>query len=319
MNHVQVDLREPTELHIVNGCAEGQILSDITDNTTNDTRGGDASEPAESDFESLTLEQTAKILGTTVEKVKLLIDTNMLCSGETLNGQPTLIAACVRAQAGKSRSSFMQEVKKLISGETRKRLRVPSPAPSTGDMSIQELFDDIAAVDLDETARMIAELQAKVASPSIFSGPADSGDKELVVEGIDRQQITAKNLNSLLENLDFTNIRLEGAMYRVGFLEAKIDALEEQLEEVPELRAKFARSLILENENAGYQKEIEQYHTEKEAHLKEIAQYQCENAEYLKTIAKHETELLEMHSLLDRIRNSWWCRMWCWLTGNGLK
>src|ERR1700735_4325703 len=80
MNHVQVDLREPTGFHIVNDREDGQRQSDITDDTT----GGDGAGSAECDFESLTIDQTAKILGTTVEKVKLLVDNNILCRGETL-------------------------------------------------------------------------------------------------------------------------------------------------------------------------------------------------------------------------------------------
>jgi hypothetical protein len=318
MNHAQVDLREPTELHVVDSCLERQDASDITDNTI--AKG--MSVDGEAEFESLTIDQTATILGASVEKVKLLMENNILCRGESFNGQPSLIAACVRAQAGKSRADFMREVKKLISGENNKRLRVPSPAPLTGEMTVQELFDDIAAVDLNDSARMIAALKAKIALPSISNedpaGSSIDGEKELVVPGINREQITIRNLNSLLENLDFTNVRLEGAMYRVGFLEAKIATLEEQLEEVPELRAKFARSLILERENADFQKEIAQYKLAHVDHQREIAKYQAESAEYLKTIAKHETELLEMHSLLDRIRNSWWCRLWCWMTGNEL-
>lgn len=108
-------------------------------------------------------------------------------------------------------------------------------------------------------------------------------------------------------------------MYRVGFLESKIATLEEQLEELPQLRAKFARFLILERENADYAAEIARHQAEAEGFKKEICQHQSEKTEYLKTIAKQDTELLEMHSLLDRIRNSWWCRLWCWLTGNALK
>lgn len=319
MNHMQMDLREPADLHIVDCCREEEPASgsDITSSTNaRDFHGG-----LDSELESLTIEQTATILGTTVEKVKLLIDNNILCSGEALNGQPTLIAACVRAQAGKSKNSFMKEVKKLISRETGKRLRVPAAAPPSGEMSIQELFDDLASVNLEEKAVVFPQAQARLqrGSDILVEEVSQDSSKSVFVEGIDREQVTAKNLDSLLDNLDFANIRLEGAMYRVGFLESKIATLEEQLEELPQLRAKFARFLILERENADYAAEIARHQAEAEGFKKEICQHQSEKTEYLKTIAKQDTELLEMHSLLDRIRNSWWCRLWCWLTGNALK
>jgi hypothetical protein len=261
------------------------------------------------EVEQLTVEQASKILGVSEERVKELIENDTLCCSDTdENDEPRLSAACVRAQAGKSKLEFVQEIKRLIAGENNKKRKATVDMPADADVCLQELFDASspfgaikpaadAKVLISESERShVSPLQQQVSQSqanaelisSVKTGPNSRG---MHVRGIDRAEITNKNLESVLENLDFSSVRLEGAMYRIGYLEAKLDDLQKELEIMPELRTKWAKSLILERENE----------------------------EYKETIAKREHELLEVHQMLDKIKESWWCRAWCWFTGITLK
>jgi hypothetical protein len=271
------------------GCAQPTLLVDgtssdtealesniLTTTTRAYTISAASEETASSDdgiaeVEQLTVEQASKILAISKERVKELIENDTLCCSDTgETGEPRLSAACVRAQAGKSKLEFVQEIKRLIAGENNKKRKASVDMPSDADVCLQELFD--------------------ASSPFGAIEPAEKVSKAYI-RGIDRAEITNKNLESVLENLDFSSVRLEGAMYRIGYLEAKLDNLQKELEIMPELRSKWAKSLILERENE----------------------------EYKETIARREHELLEVHQMLDKIKESWWCRAWCWFTGITLK
>jgi hypothetical protein len=263
------------------------------------------------EVEQLTVEQASKILGVSEEQVKVLIKNDTLCcSDKDKNDEPRLSAACVRAQAGKSKLEFVQEIKRLIAGENNKKRKTSVDMPANADVSLQELFDrssrfgaiksvDLSAHNVPNVPKTSAALEL-TASETALTNPASanagsaneaSSNRQTNVRGIDRADITNKNLESVLENLDFSSVRLEGAMYRIGYLEAKLDDLQKELQILPELRTKWAKSLILERENE----------------------------EYRETIAKREHELLEVHQMLDKIKESWWCRAWCWFTGITLK
>jgi hypothetical protein len=237
------------------------------------------------EVEQVTIEQAAQILGLSQSKVRGLINNQTLCCVDSKEAEPRLSAACVRAQAGKSKAEFMQAVKRLIAGENTKRRKNPSSLPKGADSCLEELFEntDASSVSLSETSSVPMLAQATKTT-------AVTTASTLTVVGIDRFEITNKNLHSVLENLDFTSVRLEGSMHRIGYLEAKLEDLQKELSILPELRSKWAKSLILERENE----------------------------EYKETIAKRERELLELHQFVDKIKQSFWCRFWCWLTGTSI-
>jgi hypothetical protein len=249
------------------------------------------------EVEQLTVEQASKILGVSEERVKELIKNDTLCCSDTdENDEPRLSAACVRAQAGKSKLEFIQEIKRLIAGENSKKLQASADMPANAEVCLQELFDASSPFGSIKSAKKgghVAshESETPVGSEIYTTRETASNNRQVSVRGIDRAEITNKNLQSVLENLDFSSVRLEGAMYRIGYLEAKLDGLQKELLVMPELRTKWAKSLILERENE----------------------------EYRDTIAKREHELLEVHQMLDKIKESWWCRAWCWFTGITLK
>jgi hypothetical protein len=247
------------------------------------------------EVEQLTIEQASKILGVTETQVKELIENDTLCCKDTdENDEPRLSAACVRAQAGKSKLEFVQEVKRLIAGENSKRRKTYVDMPDEADVCLQELFDAARPLGtvIPSGPGRTRGIQLRTGSvETAADSDAPQAGREIHIRGIDRNQITNKNLESVLENLDFTSVRLEGAMYRIGYLEAKLDDQNKEIQTMPELRAKWAKSLILERENE----------------------------EYKETIARREHELLEIHQVLDKIKESWWCRAWCWFTGITLK
>lgn len=103
----------------------------------------------------------------------------------------------------------------------------------------------------------------------------------------DRQAITQKNLEAILDSLDFATVRLEGAMYRIGYLESQVDSYKEQLKILPEFRNRAAQALLVEMENENLKK----------------------------TVDTQEAELDEMNKLLDKMRNSKTFRFFRWAFG----
>ncbi len=250
------------------------------------------------EIEQLTVDQAAKILGLPEARVKELIADHTLCCSESDdNAEPRLSAACVRAQAGKSKLEFIQEVKRMIAGENKKHTKQSVDMPENADTILQDLFDN------SHPFKSEAHDVAAQAAPAT---------RQLHVKGINRAEITNKNIEAVLENLDFTSVRLEGAMYRIGYLEAKVDDLQTELQIMPELRAKWAKSLILERECEDLKADVAE-------RLETIEEHKLTIAEYKDTIARREHELLELHQFIDKLKESWWCRMWCWVTGTTLK
>ncbi|HEY9756821.1 MAG TPA: hypothetical protein V6C97_16770 [Oculatellaceae cyanobacterium] len=302
MNHADPELLEKSET--IDQVFQAEGSNTICDTTAYDTSAitvGDGV-PSEADelveVEQLPISQAATILGIPEERVRELIADNTLCCAQVDEGsvdtEPRLSAACVRAQAGKSKLEFIQEVKRLIAGENKKHRKTSVDLPSEADMCLQDLFDN--ASTFKEADRV--------------STPRPT--HQLHVRGINRSEITSRSIENLLENLDFTSVRLEGAMYRIGYLEAKLDDLQTEMQIMPELKAKWAQALILERENEDFKALIEEQQ-------QSLADQTDTIAEYKDTIGKREQELLGLHQLVDKIKNSWWCRMWCWLTGVTLR
>jgi uncharacterized protein (DUF1501 family) len=253
----------------------GTPMSDITSDAV--PIFADATVAAET-LEALTVSQTAKILGIGEQKVVHLIADHTLCCMRTDEaGSPLLDASCVQAQAGKTKADFLGEVRRIISAENA------AHAPVTNAQSpLEQLFAGLSEVtDADDANEIV---RVGEASSSLVDA---KNVTHVQLKSFDRRAITAKNVQSILTNLESANVRLEAAMYRAGYLESKVENLEEKLKDVPELRTKAARSLIFEKENADLRA----------------------------TIAKHETELIEVHQMLDRLRQSWWWSAWSWIFG----
>ena len=100
--------------------------------------------------------------------------------------------------------------------------------------------------------------------------PVSSNIAEAIDKTLDRAAITAKNIESLMDSLDFANVRLEGSMYRVGYLEAQLSSLEQQLELMNEYRNRAARAILADRENDILKEkvvELETKNTDMHEHL----------------------------------------------------
>ena len=243
-------------------------MSDISDDffALSEARDGVGEMPKE-----LTVSQAASILGVEEQKVlHLIADHTLCCVNADENGSPLLDAACVQTQAGKTKAAFLAEVRQIISAE--------KVAKTADQSSLEQLFAELAVV-------------GEVGASDVVEAAEPVGEtiniRPVPIKGFDRAAITARNVQSIIASLESANSRLESVMFRAGYLESKVENLEEKLKDMPELRTKAARSIIFEKENADLKA----------------------------TIAKQELELIEVHQVLDRLRESWWWRTWSWVLG----
>ena len=138
-----------------------------------------------------------------------------------------------------------------------------------------------------------------VPSESIQNSPVSAKVADSVDKTLDRAAITAKNIESLMDSLDFANVRLEGSMYRVGYLEAQLSSLELQLELMNEYRNRAAKAILADREN-----DI----------LKEkIAELETTNNDMHEHLVALDEHLVQAHLAIGRIEQTWWYRLFSWL------
>lgn len=120
-----------------------------------------------------------------------------------------------------------------------------------------------------------------------------SQQDERVIEILEKQDLSARNLAVVLESLDFANDRLQTAMHRIGYLEGTVEGLKERVKELPELKVIAFKYPLLEREN----RELKTILLERDTQL-----------------AQSEAELRHNNLILDKVKASWWCRFWAWMT-----
>lgn len=212
------------------------------------------------DTAPMTVHETCVLLGMDKPEVLKLIKQKLLCAqrDDSTDGW-----AIERQCALTQQSAFMTAQRDPISFEPQ--------------------IDDLFAPQ--QTIHMSAELHTsnEVTQPTGLSAPR--GTKGLST--LDRADATAKSVESILDSLDFANVRLEGAMYRIGYLEAQVDSLQEQLKVLPEFRARVANAILTDREN-----DI----------LREI-------------VAEHEQKLESANKMLEKFQQSKAIRFWSWALG----
>jgi len=235
-----------------------------------DTKSG------EQESEHMTLDEAASFLGISALEVRTLIKREVLCaSPSATTGDYQVDRHCAEAQ----RSTYMKTVQvdaKNVAG-----------------------LDDLFSQDgLDGSGP--AFTRDEHSDP--LTGVTPIRSKALTEE--ERDQITSKNVATLLDSLDFANIRLEGAMYRVGYLEAQVESLHEQLKVLPELRTRAARAILTDRENDILKMEMTAQKTELEAQQTVLdAQQTGLNAQKAQLDAQ-KTELDALKEQLARLENS---------------
>lgn len=135
----------------------------------------------------------------------------------------------------------------------------------------------------------------------------------------DRQAITGQNMDKMIEQLNFTSDRLQGAMHRIGYLESQVETYEGQLSFMPDFRAKAARCIILEKENQELKAVIE--HRNRQILKREqLLDERSEQVSILeKLCAAYRKHLTMVEHDLSVLENSGWVRFCSWFTGTPIK
>ncbi len=118
-------------------------------------------------------------------------------------------------------------------------------------------------------------------------------EDEKVIQILDKQDLSQRNMASVLESLEFANDRLASAMHRIGYLESKVEYLEEQTSILSMVESIANRVPELEQEALDLRTLL----IERELHL-----------------AETHVELKITNEKLELVRTSWWCRFWAWIT-----
>lgn len=140
-------------------------------------------------------------------------------------------------------------------------------------------------------APMLAQARETDIQDSFFQ--ALEREDEKVIEILETQDLSEHNMAQVLASLEFANDRLQAAMHRIGYLEGKVEVLEEQASILPMVQSIAARVPEMEQEALDLRTLL----IERELHLAE-------------TFA----ELKDANTKLDIVRMSWWCRFWAWMT-----
>jgi len=118
-------------------------------------------------------------------------------------------------------------------------------------------------------------------------------EDEKVIEILDEQDLSQHNMATVLASLEFAHDRLQAAMHRIGYLEGKVEVLEEQVSILPMVQSIAARVPEMEQESLDLRTLL----IERELHL-----------------AETHAELKDASARLELVRMSWWCRFWAWMT-----
>lgn len=140
-------------------------------------------------------------------------------------------------------------------------------------------------------APMLAEARETELQDNFFQALEQEDEK--VREILENQDLSQRNMASVLESLEFANDRLVAAMHRIGYLEGKVEVLEEQVSILPMVETIANRVPILEQEALDLRTLL----IERELHL-----------------AETHAELKVASTKLEMVRMSWWCRFWAWMT-----
>lgn len=140
-------------------------------------------------------------------------------------------------------------------------------------------------------APMLAQARETDLQDSFFQALQQEDEK--VIDLLENKDLSQRNMAAVLESLEFANDRLASAMHRIGYLEGKVEYLEEQTSILSMVESIANRVPELEQESLDLRTLL----IERELHLAETH-----------AVMKDATERLEM------VRTSWWCRFWAWMT-----
>lgn len=201
----------------------------------------------------LSASEACQLLGISAAELQQKIDHGSICATKgSVTGMWLIDGACVKAMLRQGESAKSHESEIPAEPEVH-RIEVTEPAEheyQTEDSAIDcsvtaedavEFLDMAPPHDHTNGGPLLPPISPVIKPIAINARPAEGY--------FNRQIVSARTLQELLEGLEFTHERLQGAMYRIGFLENQVENLEERVKTLNEFRARAARSLIVEKEN----------------------------------------------------------------------
>lgn len=134
----------------------------------------------------------------------------------------------------------------------------------------------------------------------------------------EREALTQVNVARILEQLEFTSERLQGAMHRIGYLESQSEAMQDQLAFLPDFRARAARAIVLERQNWELKDIIEQRNLQLVKRERMLADKNEQISILEKLLAAHRKHLDMVEKDLEALENNPWVRFWAWFSGTPL-
>jgi hypothetical protein len=195
----------------------------------------------------------------------------------------------------------MQNARDLSAAEESKKLF--DMAPVEGDATYQRL-----------TAALTDDATLGGGSPS--ADPVDFVRRRLSPS--EREGLTQKSVTAVLEHLTFTSDRLQNAMERVGYLECQVDVMQDTMRQMPELRQKAAKVILLERENSALTEVIEERNNQLRRREKQLETKDREIALLAKILEANKAHLAKVESDLETLEQKPWVRFFAWFTGDSL-
>jgi hypothetical protein len=245
----------------------------------------------------------------------MIEDQSLCASRDEDTGEWLVQSACVRAQMAEAE----------LEGTDIGARHLATFDSELVDHLVHEMHESFAANDWEgvvtfprkDPQEVIAQFFAQ-RSPHYAHGVFDVAARQeelpagaaipIDAELFDRAAITAKNVESLMDSLDFATVRLEGAMYRVGYLEGQVASLEEQLKVLPEYRSRAAGAILTERENVLLHDQVQKL-------LEKTAGYESMIDTLDLEIGELDDKLTASNAILDRLQTLWWFRLFSWLFG----
>jgi predicted RNase H-like nuclease (RuvC/YqgF family) len=195
----------------------------------------------------------------------------------------------------------MQNARDLSTDEESKRLFDMTPArnDSTYNRLTAALSDDATLGGGGQTSEAVELVRTRLT-------PAE------------RESLTQKSVVAILDQLSFSSERLQNAMQRVGYLECQVEVLQENVRQMPELRAKASKAIILERENSALTEVLEERNHTLRRREKQVESKDREIELLTKILEAHKKHLNQVEADLVNLESKPWVRFMAWFSGSKL-
>ncbi len=180
---------------------------------------------------------------------------------------------------------------------------------------------DMAPVDGDSTycRRLTAALSddATLGGGSPAVEAADFVRRRLTPA--EREGLTQKERGCrILDHLSFTSERLQNSMARVGYLECQAEVMQDTLRQMPELRQKAAKLILIEREKSALNDVLEERNNQLRRREKQIESKDREIELLIKILEANKSHLAKVEADLEALEQKPWVRFFAWFTGESL-